>query len=470
MSPDDLRKMLGMKPEGFVKKPKEEPTLIRPLEPEKERKPLPDGIEPSRFALVVDRFDIDHGKVLWKDREDGDVISPEDLSDFFVCAFVEEPLFEEWSLAPRRQEFIRTMMDSPEYAELRVDTELNVVASNIAANRFADAWVKLKGKDERRKRGERKPGDVDGDLLGAVDDALEEAEEEVSEMKDGLYALEAMGGPGIKTGVMADPKKVVALWERIKKDPQLRKICENAGRFRLAARSKQKSKTVHGVDEVAGVELGGDLQKIVPEELALLVDPDFELDSMRRLVEDEMMQVEMHGREYLGKGPICLVVDESGSMSGTKVHTAKALCLAMAWVARHQKRWCCLIGYSGGEMGNLLALPWNAWNEDKLCDWLTHFYGAGSMLDVPLDRMAQFWQKVRPPAGKTDVIFITDAQCNINQRVRQDFLAWKAAEQVRAIALVLNAYPGHLAEVCDECHLIAEIAPGVEGVDRCLSL
>jgi len=45
------------------------------------------------------------------------------------------------------------------------------------------------------------------------------------------------------------------------------------------------------------------------------------------------------------------------------VSTAKALALAMAWVARMQKRWCALVAYSGDSGERVLALPPGRWDE-----------------------------------------------------------------------------------------------------------
>ena len=63
------------------------------------------------------------------------------------------------------------------------------------------------------------------------------------------------------------------------------------------------------------------------------------------------------------RGTVCVStlpavsVDESGSMQGEKVLTAKALALALAWIARRQRRWCALVAYSGESGERLLALP-----------------------------------------------------------------------------------------------------------------
>ena len=93
------------------------------------------------------------------------------------------------------------------------------------------------------------------------------------------------------------------------------------------------------------------------------------------------------GYEPVAKGPVIVVIDESGSMEGQKVHTAKALALALAWVARHQKRWIALVAYSGDSGERLLPLPPGRWNEPALMDWLAAFIGHGSSLDVPASKL-----------------------------------------------------------------------------------
>ena len=65
-------------------------------------------------------------------------------------------------------------------------------------------------------------------------------------------------------------------------------------------------------------------------ELARLTVPELELDALRRIVERQAQCREYHAVEPVGKGPVIIALDESGSMSGEKIHTAKALALAIA--------------------------------------------------------------------------------------------------------------------------------------------
>src|SRR4029077_2406987 len=138
--------------------------------------------------------------------------------------------------------------------------------------------------------------------------------------------------------------------------------------------------------------------------------PELELDTLRRLVERQCMMRDMRSSEPVGKGPIVVSVDESGSMAGDKAHTAKALALALAWIARRQRRWCGLVAYSGDSGERLLTLPPGRWDEAVLGEWLSAFIGRGSSLDIPVREIPEFYRRLGAPAGITDLVFITDAQ------------------------------------------------------------
>jgi uncharacterized protein with von Willebrand factor type A (vWA) domain len=256
----------------------------------------------------------------------------------------------------------------------------------------------------------------------------------------------------------------------VRNDPGLRRICELAGRFRRVAQSKQRQKTAHGLDEVVGVEPGGDIGRLLPSELVKLVVPELELDTLRRLAERQTLCREHHAVEPVGKGPILVSIDESGSMEGGKVHTAKALALALAWIARQQHRWCGLIAYSGHSGERLLALPPSRWNESALCAWLAAFIGGGSDLDVPIVELPRMYQEIGAPPGMTDLVFVTDARCRIPSELQERFRTWRQAHSVRATALVVGSSPGDLAGVCEECHPVNTLDPGSDAIGRVLSL
>jgi uncharacterized protein with von Willebrand factor type A (vWA) domain len=173
----------------------------------------------------------------------------------------------------------------------------------------------------------------------------------------------------------------------------------------------------------------------------------------------------------VGKGPIIVCVDESGSMHGDPVCQAKAFALAMAWIAKRQNRWCCLIGYAGSTEGTICVLKPGKWEDDKLAEWLEHFYSGGTVMDVPLRELPnQFWPTINPPKGATDVILITDGIVRVPDNMATNFNSWKQREKVKCISLILAADAGGLKTVSDEVHLISSINVDDEAIGRCLSI
>jgi uncharacterized protein with von Willebrand factor type A (vWA) domain len=158
-------------------------------------------------------------------------------------------------------------------------------------------------------------------------------------------------------------------------------------------------------------------------------------------------------------------------MQGEKVQTAKALALAVAWVARRQQRWCGLVAFSGSSGERLLPLPPHRWDEEGLAGWLTEFLGRGSECDVPVAELPRMYQQLGAPHGRTDVVMVTDALARIEHAVRESFTAWKRAVQARVLTLVVGgASPGDLAHVSDELFAVPALSATDDAVGRVLSL
>jgi uncharacterized protein with von Willebrand factor type A (vWA) domain len=430
-------------------------------------------------AMDVDEWTGRRGEDLAAERPDAG-LTPEDLADFHAAAFDADPTLLPACADPRKHAYLAQLMETPEYQSLRTSTLLNEAAASLAALRLGEAFAGLKAEDAAKEkakpapakmkpgRGTAKPGDDMAEemrLLRAVAGAVAEAADDVAELED-LASACGMGGEGGRR----DPKRIAELFRRVRSSAKLRRIMELAGRYRMVAQSKQRRKTTHGMDDLVGVTLDGEVGRLVASELARLALPETELDALRRVVERQAMCRDHRASEPVGKGPIIVAVDESGSMHGDKVDTAKALALALAWVARRQRRWCGLVAYSGDTGHRLLALPPGGWDEVAVLGWLEPFLGGGSSLDVPVREMPEFYRRLGAPAGRTDVVFVTDAICHIPAAIKESFLAWKAAAKARLVTLVIESQPGDLEAVSDEVHSVANLDADREEVGRVLSL
>lgn len=425
----------------------------------------------SPTALDLDDWSIRRGREVLTESELLQAIYPGDenqkaaelpVADFLGAAFEPEPKVVTACTDERRHRYMRQLLETPDYQALHSDTQLDDCASEIAAAHFAQQWVTLCQSAEPENEFQK-----DLQALRAASQAIQEARQDVGDLREAQTALGlGSGSPGLSL----DAKGLTGMFKRVRGSRSLKRICELAGRYRRFAQAQQRKKCLHGQDDVVGVVLDGDPGRLLPHELAALDDPDLELDTMRRIVERQAMCREYRGLETKARGPICVVVDESGSMGGEPIYNAKAIALALAWVARHQGRWCCLVGFSGGEDGNFLVLPPGKWDLAKLMEWLEHFYGNGTDCNVPLVELPARWDELGAPKGKTDIIIITDAIVSVPDDVRQSFLTWKAAEKVKLYSLVLNSSAGDLAGVSDKVYLLDALSLEAEGVGDVLSV
>ena len=460
MDPKDLLKLLDL--EG---KPPDPPAESGPVGAVVTVTPPADA---GPTALVVDAWGLRRGRDLVAESARLRAAGTDALAaaDFFAAGFDPDPTLAAGCADPRRHAFVAQLLDTPEYRALHAATRLDDTAAGIAAAHFAEQFARLEKGDGTAEA--RSGDDLAREMatLRAVGRAVAGAGKEVGELHDAAAGLGL--GPGMPGS--NDPAAVAALFRRVRADPALRRICDLAGRFRRVAQSKQRRKVTHGLDDVVGVEPGGDVGRLLPTELARLMVPELELDTLRRIAERQAQCREHHAVEPVGKGPVIVAVDESGSMTGEKVHAAKALALALAWVARHQRRWCALVAYSGDSGERLLALPPGRWDEAALADWLAAFLGGGSEIDVPVREMPRMYADLKAPPGVTDVVFVTDARCRIPPPVAARFLEWKTEVKARLVTLVIDNAPGDLTLVSDEVHVVPALAPDADAVGRVLSL
>ena len=119
---------------------------------------------------------------------------------------------------------------------------------------------------------------------------------------------------------------------------------------------------INSREEIVGLDLGNDIERVVPQELTLLSDEETSVLFDVKLAEGRLMCFEMEGTQSRSReveeelvseiedeeklGPVIVCVDTSGSMQGSPEIIAKAVTLFMATRAVSQKRNCFLINFS----------------------------------------------------------------------------------------------------------------------------
>lgn len=442
-----------------------------PFEPEQTNGQTSQGQSFGPHAVECDRWAVRRGADLLAGRPEL-TVGPEAAADFSAAAFEAAPKLLGGCRDADRHRFLAELLDSEAYRASHAHTALNDQLAATAAAEYAEAFMALQAQNP-----EGVPDNREGDraVARAAKGAAEAVHEEVEGMVQACNGLGLTPGDGTMTNV--DPHAAARVYRKVKNSPRLRKIMEMAGRFRRLAQSKQRVREVHGVGEVVDLTVGGELERMVPAELARFLVPGVDLDTYRRVLQRQATVREHRNPEPVGRGPVVCLIDESRSMNfNNKIETAKGLALAMAWLAHEQGRWCALQSFGGSRATHGVLLPPGRWDEEALLGWLERFMrDSATTLDVlchtvPFDLWDGFIASGMQ-RGRTDVILITDGIMNAPANL-PEFLAWKAQEKARVLSIVIEADSSHrgVQSVSDEVHPVRNLSADSEAASRAVSI
>lgn len=292
---------------------------------------------------------------------------------------------------------------------------------------------------------ELRPDDADDVLRRSIRAGCGKAVEAVEQLRDALDGLEHVGFGTSPPGAPGTGEPARSLAARLRDDARLRRIAQLAGRFRRIAGGKRRSRVRHGADEIVDIEQGADLGRLLPLELAQLVHPRTKLLTLRSLVESACLQYRLEGTETLGKGPLVVAIDKSGSMEGEKDVWATAVALALLDVAQHEKRPFALLCFDGAVKHESIVLPGAALPEAAL------FVPAdgGTNIDNVVRRGLEIIEEQRPGAlREADIVLITDGG---SDPAGAPELRERAAKLgVTVLGIAIDVEPSRLEPWCDE--------------------
>ncbi len=206
--------------------------------------------------------------------------------------------------------------------------------------------------------------------------------------------------------------------ERQKKDkffysyPQLRDLVRIIGREQPMRDDEMDDTVIHYLPllpsppkpaaEAEEITNGKDVQHLLPSETAIMSDKQTESLFFLKYASQQLQvfanrpkEVSRHKTEQvhkkeprLGKGPIIVAVDTSGSMSGTPLKIAYSVLEQLLRLSRKQKRKCFLLSFSVRAKSLDLSLPHNWMHLDQ---FLEDYYSGGTdgeeMLNKALSKL-----------------------------------------------------------------------------------
>lgn len=233
------------------------------------------------------------------------------------------------------------------------------------------------------------------------------AQQAIDEMDGAMAGLCGGDGTGLASRTSLPPQQ---LRNELLKNAKLRRVAALAGRMKVTAAYKQRTKARVGQEEICDVGQGDNVNRLLPSELGLLADPTTEAVLYRKINEQAALQYDMRGREKKSEGPIILLVDESGSMSGAPDEWSKAVLFGFLEIAARQNRPCYLVHFDGRVTRTDEFLDGRKLDLKTIADCVSYFTGGGTCIGAALQQAADIMQANTGPWKRADVILITDGQ------------------------------------------------------------
>jgi uncharacterized protein with von Willebrand factor type A (vWA) domain len=275
-------------------------------------------------------------------------------------------------------------------------------------------------------------------LRQAVRQGCEQAQQEIGEAEGQIESFSYGSSPGtpVAKGNVAQKRELA---NQIARSSKLKKIAKLAGRLRRVAAEKQRSKVSDSRSEVSDIEQGDSIDRLLPSELMDLLNGDGgerEMVFYARFLDRQCLQYKLSGKEKVGRGPIVLCCDESGSMEGDNECWAKAVSLALLDIAQRQRRSWSFIHFDS-RVSRRDFVKAGAVDSKALMECMAHFTGGGTCFQSPLDEAVRTI-KEDGAMRKADVVFITDGCCAVAPEWVERFVEAKRALGFTVYAVLVD--------------------------------
>ena len=419
------------------------------------------GVEvPTTTRLVLDGFD------WWHFRRLGTHV-PELAKKLREAPALVPLAFDLYGLlykpSPTRRPGVHAMLSDALAAEL----ERTGALGSLRARTVLDEWATvtalpslleplLGALEARTESAEAAPPE------DAIASACERAIARVAEMMETVEQVESLFREndtwGRHRGALRDLplEELLRLGRMLREDRSIKEILETAGRWTITLKRRfPRGGSAKGRNEVRSVDLGGELERLLPSELVLLRHPLLRRVVLARLVERRAMVTTMHGPKSLGRGPVIVVVDTSGSMGTERLKLAKSFCLALAMRCWETRRPFVMLTF--GAPGELVETAFTSQDDflRRLHGCLGMAFGGGTDFDGPLRRVCELATK--KPWSQADAIFVTDGHCNVSRETRRQLSRTKGVTDLEIIGVLVGAGAG-LDEIADVTYEVEEQA------------
>ncbi|WP_151710970.1 VWA domain-containing protein [Acinetobacter brisouii] len=229
-----------------------------------------------------------------------------------------------------------------------------------------------------------------------------------------------------------------------------------------------QEKIVHYIpDEMSGIERSGSINRMLPQEALFLGHPKLKILWHAKRYEQALLSYRVQGieidttwiniserqevqktRPRFDRGPMLIVIDTSGSMSGTPELVAKALTLQAAKTAHVEKRPCFLYAFGGKGEQLEYELKFNQNGLQQLLEFLGCSFGGGTdiaTVEFAIKKLeTEQW-------NKADVMIVSDGEWSATSYI-QNLVEKATYSGTRFHGVQVGGYGAGLKSLCQNIH------------------
>ncbi len=367
-------------------------------------------------------------------------------------------------------ELMSKLMESQSYQELREYTQLDELGAGLGSKALLENLLKELEQDGDLKEVSNKINDaikqqvampanevqhilsgIQSTLRQVVEFATDKAVSEVEEVENIITSW------GLNQGEFErlPYDKKLQLLQVLRGQQKFRDMTKLVGRMRKLAIGSRKSKLEHRI-ELHSITQGADLNHVLPQELLTLRRPALKLDFYRRMMEKQLLQYDLNHQDYMGQGPIIVLIDTSSSMRGGREIWSKSLALGLAEIAEKERRTFSYALFASSR-ADLITDDFQIGQRspDKLIKLASEFIGGGTDFEQPLQWAIGKLKESK--FNKADIVMITDGECAVGNEFLKELQKVQQDKQFRIYSILIGGNSSELKRWSDEVWNVTDL-------------
>ena len=338
--------------------------------------------------------------------------------------------------------------------------------------------AKAEGDDEAAEKA-RKAGKA---LNQAINDAIQQAVEQIKPQTDMMVdqtikesdeTNEAISSlHGVEAGVGRNTNDLKAkreLADKLRRNKRLKELALKLGAFRrIWTQRKRAKKAASNYEAITGATFGNDVPRAFPAELALAATPQGRALFAMKFAQKTILTKDYTAHQNnLGKGPVVMYIDVSGSMSGEPELWSKAIAFVVAEEALRENRKV-FINLFDTRIDQSVELKPKASNTNALLDFVaTWTLGGGTSFNSVISHAIDHGCK----DSRADVLMITDGQADVNELLERRLKTFKQTTGTQWSTVCINTdVPNVCKRFSDEMYSVNvyNTESSIDTIQKCL--